>query len=161
MGGELELPSWDGHSGYLDLLGQRPPSLNVAVLAGHGTLRLATLGGARRPAGDDEVARMSELVEEAVAAGAVGLSTGLIYEPARHAPTEEIAALARVMSGTGRLYVTHMRNESVRLVQSVEEGSGCCGRLSIWWFAVSLGWSCWRCARRGRRISRFWCCGTS
>ena len=121
MGGELELPSWDGHSGYLDLLGQRPPSLNVAVLAGHGTLRLATLGGARRPASDDEVARMSELVEEAVAAGAVGLSTGLIYEPARHAPTEEIAALARVMSGTGRLYVTHMRNESGRLVQSVEE----------------------------------------
>jgi dihydroorotase/N-acyl-D-amino-acid deacylase len=64
---------------------------------------------------------MRALVREGRDAGAVGLSTGLIYEPGRYADTDEIAALAGELAGTGALYATHMRNESEGLLDSVRE----------------------------------------
>ena len=64
---------------------------------------------------------MREGLEEGLAAGALGLSTGLIYEPGRHAKTDEIVDLAAAMRGSGGLYATHMRNEGARLLESVDE----------------------------------------
>ncbi|HLZ70107.1 MAG TPA: D-aminoacylase [Dehalococcoidia bacterium] len=112
---------WDGFGGYLRRLDEQPPSLNVAVLMGQGTIRRSVMGVENRPATAAEVARMQELVREGRDAGCVGLSTGLIYEPGRYTPTEEIIALARELGTGGGLYATHMRNEAAGLLDSVRE----------------------------------------
>lgn len=93
---------------------------NLCPLIGHSTLRTAVMGRqARRPTAED-TGRMADLLGEAVAAGAFGLSSGLIYPPGLYANTEELAALAAVLPD-GRVYATHMRNESDLLMESIEE----------------------------------------
>ena len=118
---DAELPRWDGYSGYLARLEAEPPSVNVGVLVGHGTLRLAAMGNAARPPDSRELTQMRGVVREGLEAGALGLSTGLIYEPGRHAETDELVTLARELSGTGALYATHMRNEGAGLLEAVAE----------------------------------------
>jgi N-acyl-D-amino-acid deacylase len=113
-------PEWDGFGGYLDRVSEAGPACNVAVLIGHGSLRAGAMGGAQRPPSGDEMRRMRGWVEEGMAAGAVGLSTGLIYEPGRYAHTEEVIDLVRAQQGRG-LYATHMRNEADALLESVRE----------------------------------------
>src|SRR5437660_2273233 len=83
--GELgKLPAWTDYAGYMRAVDAHPPSLNVAVLVGHGTLRLAAMGTEKRAPSAAEMAKMRGWLSDAVAAGAVGLSTGLIYEPGRN-----------------------------------------------------------------------------
>jgi N-acyl-D-amino-acid deacylase len=118
---KAKTPTWDGYAGYFDAIDRNPPSLNVAVLAGHGTLRSAAMGNAKREPTEAEMAAMRECLIEALDAGAVGLSTGLIYEPGRYARTEEIVALAREMAGGRGLYASHMRNEADGLLDAVRE----------------------------------------
>ena len=115
------LPHWEGYGGYLDLLGRQPPSVNVAALVGHGTLRLEAMAEPQREPSSSEMSHMKRLLQEGLEAGAVGLSSGLIYEPGRHAKTDELAELAAEMTGSGALYATHMRNEGARLLESIEE----------------------------------------
>jgi len=115
------LPSWEGHRGYLARLDAHPPGTNIAVLAGHGTLRLAAMATARGVPTGAETRRMKSDLEEGLEAGVFGLSTGLIYEPGRHAQVEEITELARVLHGTGALYASHMRDEGTGLLDSVRE----------------------------------------
>jgi N-acyl-D-amino-acid deacylase len=117
-----EIAGWDGHRGYLDRLERNPPSLNVAMLIGHGTVRLAAMAEPKHPAPSAaEMQKMKALVQEGIDAGAVGLSTGLVYEPGRNAATDEIVELAKLMAGSGALYATHMRDESLGLLDSVDE----------------------------------------
>jgi N-acyl-D-aspartate/D-glutamate deacylase len=115
------LPEWDGYAGYLDRLDAEPASCNVAALVGHGAVRAAVLGGDARAPSDGELERMRAIVREGVEAGCVGLSTGLIYEPGRHARIDEIAALAAEARANGGLYATHMRDEGAGLLDSVRE----------------------------------------
>src|SRR6266851_4892916 len=115
------VPAWEGYRGYLDTIDRNPPSLNVAVLVGHGSIRRGAMGNAQREPGDAEYAQMCKWLREALEAGAVGLSTGLIYEPGRYARTEEIIELAREMAVAGGLYASHMRNEAGGLLDSVRE----------------------------------------
>jgi N-acyl-D-amino-acid deacylase len=114
-------PAWEGHRGYRAALESEPPSCNVGVLVGHNTLRGAVLGLRRDAPSAGELAAMQELVREGMAAGALGFSTGLVYEPGRHATTEEVIALARVAGEAGGLYATHMRDEGARLLDSIRE----------------------------------------
>ena len=116
-----KVPEWEGYRGYFSTIDHEPPSLNVAVLAGHGSIRLSAMGNAKREPTNAELAAMRRVVGEALEAGAVGLSTGLIYEPGRYAKTGEIIALAKEMAGSGALYASHMRNEADRLLDSVRE----------------------------------------
>jgi N-acyl-D-aspartate/D-glutamate deacylase len=95
--------------------------VNGAALVGHGTVRGAVLGNAPRAPDARELDAMRALVREGIEAGAVGLSTGLIYEPGRHAQTDEIAALAAECAGGRGLYATHMRDEGSRLLEAVDE----------------------------------------
>ena len=74
-----------------------------------------------RPASAAEVGRMRELAREALAAGAIGVSTGLYYEPAAAAPTEEVIEVCRPLRELGGLYCTHMRNEADRVLESLDE----------------------------------------
>ena len=115
------LPEWHGYAGYLALLGDEPPSCNVAALVGHGTARAAVMGGAQRAPSQDELEGMRAIVREGLEAGCFGLSTGLVYDPGRHAQTDELVALARELAGTGALYATHMRDEGTGLLGSVHE----------------------------------------
>ena len=115
------LPEWDGYAGYLDHLDAAPASCNVAALVGHGVVRAAVMGGEARAPSDAELDQMRALVKEGVTAGCVGFSTGLIYEPGKHAAIDEIAALAHEFAATGGLYATHMRDEGAGLLESVRE----------------------------------------
>jgi N-acyl-D-amino-acid deacylase len=115
------LPPYEGHSGYAAALESTTPGVNIAVLAGHGTIRKATVGSVDRVPTDREMSAMKELLEEALDAGVVGISSGLIYDPGRYAATDELVELVSVMRDTGALYVTHMRDEGLGLVESVAE----------------------------------------
>jgi N-acyl-D-amino-acid deacylase len=84
-------------------------------------LRVQTMADLERPASAEEVSRMRELVEEALQAGAIGGSTGLYYEPAVAASTEEVIEVFRPLSKRNALYCTHMRDEADKVVDSLEE----------------------------------------
>ncbi|MBM4268883.1 MAG: D-aminoacylase [Deltaproteobacteria bacterium] len=119
-----QLPPWNGFAGYLDYLDyldENPPSLNVGTLAGHGVLRQAAMENPRGAPSAGELSRLRDSLRCALEEGAVGYSSGLIYDPSRWATTEELVALAREMSRTGGLYATHMRDESRLLLDSVAE----------------------------------------
>ena len=113
--------AWEGYAGYRARLEAEPASVNVGFLVGHGSLRAATMGGEKRAPQPDELEAMRALLIEGLEAGALGYSSGLIYEPGRHAATDELVALARELRPFGGLYATHMRDESTRLLDSVRE----------------------------------------
>lgn len=120
----LEAPAqgrFTSFAAYLAALRASPSSVNVAALVGHSTLRALTMSALDRPASAQEIAAMREWVEEAMQAGAIGLSTGTFYPPAAHATTEEIIAVARPLGAHGALYATHMRDEGDRVMESLEE----------------------------------------
>src|SRR5437773_3639123 len=106
---------------YVEALRAQPPATNCALLVGHTMLRLQTMDDVEKPASPREISSMRNMVDEALAAGAIGLSTGLYYEPARAAPTEEVIEVCRPLAARKGLYVTHMRDEADRVVDSLEE----------------------------------------
>lgn len=106
---------------YVAALRDQPAATNCALLVGHTMLRLQTMDNVERPAAPAEVRRMRALADEALAAGAIGVSTGLFYEPARAAPTAEVIEVCRPLAARNGVYVTHMRNEGDRVVESLEE----------------------------------------
>jgi N-acyl-D-amino-acid deacylase len=99
----------------------KPAATNAALLVGHTTLRVATMSRLDAPASSGEILSMKNLVEEALESGAIGCSTGLYYEPARAAPTEEIIEVCRPLSARKALYCTHMRDEGDHVIDSLEE----------------------------------------
>lgn len=119
----------DGSSGmrfgsfvaYFEQLAGTPAAVNVAAMVGHSTLRVMTMPDLDRPAQPDEIAAMRTLVSEALAAGAIGLSTGTFYPPAVKATTEEIIEVSRPLTGSGAVYVTHMRDEADKVMESLDE----------------------------------------
>ncbi|RGD55540.1 D-aminoacylase [Kitasatospora xanthocidica] len=103
--------------------GQRPELRrnHIASLVGHGTLRAGVMGFEDRPPTPEELAAMCDLLDRALAQGAAGLSTGLIYPPGVYADTEEIVALAKVAARHGKPYVTHLRDEMSQVEKALEE----------------------------------------
>ena len=95
--------------------------LNVAQTIGHTQVRRIVIGDSARQATPAELARMEGMVEEAMRAGAIGVSTSLIYPPAIYASEAEITALAAVAGRFGGRYFTHMRNEGDRLLEAIDE----------------------------------------
>ena len=118
---DATLPEWDGYAGYIAHLEREPASTNAAVLVGHGTVRASVMRNENRAPSAAELDAMKAIVREGRDAGAVGLSSGLVYEPGKFAATDELAALAGELAGSGALYATHMRNEGAKLVESVRE----------------------------------------
>src|SRR5207237_6016420 len=103
---------WRDLGAYRDAISRAGMFTNVAPLVGHGSIRAAILGFADRAPTADELALMVGHAERALADGAVGLSTGLVYAPGLYTRTEELVAIARGLRGTGRPYVTHVRGEA-------------------------------------------------
>jgi dihydroorotase/N-acyl-D-amino-acid deacylase len=112
---------WLSYGQYTAKVEAARPVLNVAGLVGHGTVRVAVMGFANRPATSAELDTMAGLLDDALAAGAAGMSTGLYYAPGLFATTEEVIALARVVAHRGCYYATHMRNEAEGLLEALEE----------------------------------------
>jgi N-acyl-D-amino-acid deacylase len=108
-------------SEYVKTLEESPAATNAALLVGHTTLRVATMKDLDGPATPGEMEAMQALVEEALEAGAFGVSTGLYYEPAHAAPTEEVIEVCRPLSARKALYCTHMRDEGDHVTESLEE----------------------------------------
>ena len=106
---------------YLAALDGMPAAINAACLVGHSTLRVGAMPEFDRPAREDEIALMAERLQEALDAGAIGMSTGLFYAPAFHAPAAEIEALAKLLRPAGALYTTHMRDETEHVLDSLDE----------------------------------------
>lgn len=106
---------------YVQALGETPPTTNSALLVGHTTLRIAVMSDFDRPATAEEIAAMKTLLAEAMQAGAIGLSTGLAYEPAFMSSTEEVIELAKVASQYGGVYCTHLRDEGDEVMEALEE----------------------------------------
>jgi len=117
---EVEI-RWRTMGEYLACLEEAGPSVNLAVVAGHGTIRGSAMGYDDRPPSEEEARRMRLLLRQALAEGAFGLSTGLIYPPGSYAATEEIIDLARELARAGGVYFTHMRNEGACLLEAVAE----------------------------------------
>ena len=107
--------------------------INLALFAAHGTLRLAAMGLNPDAPGKKELDAMSGLLREAVEAGALGLSTGLMYAPGSFSDTEELKALCRAVKGTGAVYTSHIRNQGNLLRESVREAidAAAAGGLSV------------------------------
>ena len=106
---------------YVKELNASPAATNCALLVGHTMLRAQTMEDLQRPATENEVEEMRRLAAEALASGAIGVSTGLYYEPARAATTEEVIQVCRPLAEHGGIYCTHMRDEGARVIDSLDE----------------------------------------
>ncbi|MGH7046027.1 MAG: N-acyl-D-amino-acid deacylase family protein [Stellaceae bacterium] len=96
-------------------------AVNAGMLVGHHTLRLNVMGMAARAPSSAELAQMAALLEEGLAAGALGLSTGLFTPPGSYAERDEIVALCHVLKRHHALYFTHLRDEANKVIEAVEE----------------------------------------
>jgi N-acyl-D-amino-acid deacylase len=127
---------WDGMASWMNIIDRQGNSTNMAMLVGHGTLRIAVMGFDDRKPDANEMNKMKSLVAQAMEDGAIGLSTGLIYPPGCFSEKEELIELCKVVAQYGGIYVTHMRNESAEVLAALEEAidigrqSGCAVHIS-------------------------------
>ena len=109
-------------SDFFDRIEASPPAVNVASYVGHGSVRRDVLGDDfRRRATAGEVARMQAIVEREMRAGALGLSTGLEYDPGIYSDPAEVVTLARAVAPFGGRYISHLRSEDRELWKAVDE----------------------------------------
>jgi N-acyl-D-amino-acid deacylase len=108
---------------YIAALEAAPAALNIAPQVGHTTLRAAVMDNVFRPATPKEIDAMADMVDEAMQAGAIGLSTGLFYPPAQAAPTDEVVVLAERAARAGGMHTTHMRDEGPQVLDSIRESA--------------------------------------
>ena len=114
--------NWSSFADYLDTLAQMKTAENLACFVGHNAIRMAV--GATKLSSEitaDQIKAMEDHVREAMNAGALGLSTGLEYEPGRQASTDEIKQLANIVGEHGGLYASHIRNYDEHILQAVAE----------------------------------------
>ncbi|MFH1267814.1 MAG: serine hydrolase, partial [Planctomycetota bacterium] len=112
---------WQTMAEYFRLLEIKGLPLNVVQTVGHTQVRRIVLGDVDRQPTEEEMGRMKDLVREGMEAGAIGVSTALIYPPAVFARADEIAQLAAVAGEYGGRYYTHIRNEGDQLLEAIDE----------------------------------------
>lgn len=107
--GGSELPIAD----FFERLARLRPAINYATAVGHGTVRKAVMGGDyKRAATAAEIETMKALVDRGMQDGAIGLSSGLEYDPGFYSKTDELVALGAVVAKYGGYYMSHVRNEN-------------------------------------------------
>jgi N-acyl-D-aspartate/D-glutamate deacylase len=112
---------WENFAEYLAQIRNSPLPTNMLPFVGHGTVRMAVMGFDRRPPSSAELKRMKGMVEEAMGAGARGLSSGLVYPPGAYATAQELLSLLEPVAAAGGIYSTHIRNESHALEEAIVE----------------------------------------
>ena len=120
--GDIKYPiQWTTLDEYLTVLEGRGVSVNVASFVGATTIRRYVLGHENRAPSREELARMKELVAQAMDDGALGLASALIYAPGFFASTDELIELCREAAPRGGMYISHMRSEGDGLLPAVDE----------------------------------------
>jgi N-acyl-D-amino-acid deacylase len=112
---------WRDAQGFFKRLEETPGSINRGFLAGHGSIRDFVMGYESRNPTREELTRMREELVKALEAGALGLSSGLIYPPGCFASTPELVELCKVVAQKEGVYTTHMRDEGDKVLEAVEE----------------------------------------
>src|SRR5262249_2997026 len=113
--------TWTTLGEYLDELARHGISCNVASFVGATTVRIHELGYADRAPTPAELDTMRALVRQAMEEGALGVGFALIYAPAFYARTEELIELCKAAAPYGGMYISHLRSEGARLLESVDE----------------------------------------
>lgn len=113
--------NWTTLGEYLDYLVARGISTNIASFVGATTVRIHEVGYDNRPPTPEELERMKALVRQAMEEGALGVGSSLIYAPAFYAQTDELIELCKVAAEYGGMYISHIRSEGNRLLESVDE----------------------------------------
>lgn len=106
---------------YYGQIEEHGAGTNVAHLLAHGSLRTQVMGVDNRPPTAEELAEMQRLADVAMTDGAWGMSTGLLYVPGAYAETDELVAISEVVGRHGGIYASHIRDESLELLASVNE----------------------------------------
>ncbi|MBN3584422.1 D-aminoacylase [Algoriphagus aestuarii] len=120
--GDIKFPiGWTSLSEYLDFLVEKGISTNVASFIGATTVRIHELGYEDRAPTPEELESMKTLVRQAMEEGALGVGSSLIYAPAFYASTEELIELCKVAAEYDGMYISHMRSEGGRLLESLDE----------------------------------------
>jgi N-acyl-D-amino-acid deacylase len=122
---------FDSFTAYFVALEAQPPAINCAALIGHTTLRAVTMSDLDRPANDGEIAAMQAHVAAALAAGAIGVSTGTYYAPASAATADEIRRVCEPLRGTTALIASHIRDEGARVLESMTEAMTIASALGV------------------------------
>ncbi len=113
--------NWADFGRFFELMEAARPAVNFATYCGHGNIRASVMGYAHREPTEDEYRKMETLLADAMQAGALGLSTGLIYPPGVYSKTDELVRLSKTAAKHGGIYSSHMRSESARLIEAIEE----------------------------------------
>ena len=112
---------WHTLDEYFARLTKSTTTVNVGTFVGSGELRDYVVGKEDRVATTDELTAMKALVADAMAQGALGLSSSLQYIPNRYSTTDELVELAKVAAEHGGTYITHQRSEGDKVFESVDE----------------------------------------
>jgi N-acyl-D-amino-acid deacylase len=113
--------TWTTLAEYLQFLEKKGIAPNVASFLGATTVREYVIGLEDKKATPEQLARMRDLVRQAMEAGALGIGSSLIYAPAFYATTEELVEMCKVAAQYQGMYISHMRSEGNRLVEAVDE----------------------------------------
>jgi N-acyl-D-amino-acid deacylase len=106
---------------FLEQMDRLRKSVNIASFIGQGTVRSAVVGDENRQATPDEIRKMTDLVEQGMKNGALGISTGLFYVPGTFTPTGEVIELAKAAARYGGIHESHQRDDAAKLLDSVAE----------------------------------------
>ena len=112
---------WKTLGEYCERVNIQGTAVNLIPLTGHGNIRSSVMGYDPRPPGREEMNRMLELLRQSLEEGSRGISTGLVYPPGVFSGSDELVELLSEVSRFGGIYSTHMRNESDRVEEAVEE----------------------------------------
>ena len=112
---------WSTFEEYFNILEGRGIALNFVTLAGHGNIRASVIGYKDKKPTASELKKIQALLQKTIDAGAIGLSTGLIYPPGIYSDTDELVSLAKSLSKDRLIYTSHMRSEGKGLIESIKE----------------------------------------
>jgi dihydroorotase/N-acyl-D-amino-acid deacylase len=112
---------WNSARSYLQASTQADLPVLAESLAGHGSMRVAVAGMVQGPLAPAQLEQLIATLDEALADGAVGFSTGLMYAPGSGAPREELLALCKVVARRNKIHCTHMRNYGFHLLEAIDE----------------------------------------
>lgn len=126
-----EMATFTNYEKYMDYARKIAVPENTKFLVGHLTLRVAAMGYENRKPTAAEMANMKAMLEEALQAGAGGLSSGLVYVPSAYGDEEELSELCKVVAKHDGIYTTHMRNESNKCIEAVQESINTCRKSGV------------------------------
>ncbi len=116
-----EQVDWHTPAEFMEKIEKRGSLLNMALLAGHGSLRIGAAGAANRLLSSDEQKKLERYLEESMEMGCLGLSTGLQYFPGSQSDTQELIKLGKVLKRYDGIFTSHLRSYSHTLNRAIDE----------------------------------------